>query len=179
MSSHSAFRSYLFIWVFALLLDLARLSLFPFLSVFPLLIPHFPFFSFPLSTRWLLGTVKLKAHAHRGMPAGHPQEHQSLGGSKEVKAMDFPHCSGCSEAEHFMSFQHKLILYFNHIINHLCCYTAPNPPSSFLIALFPSSLILDGSVIILLFYAPLHALHTLWSFHKLRPGCLTTFLLMH
>lgn len=51
-----------------------------------------------------------------------------LGGSKQVKAMGFPHCSSYSEEEHFMNTQHKFISSFNHTANHFCCYTAPRAP---------------------------------------------------
>lgn len=99
-----------------------------------------------------------------------------LGGSKQVKAMGFPHCSSYSEGEHFVNTQHKFLPSYNCTVNNLCCYTAPHVPvflSDHPIPILSRSC---GQWFILYFYAPLHALHTLCSFH--RPGCLISFLLM-
>lgn len=132
-------------------------------------VPYFPYFFLSLFYKAVVGIVKLEAHAHRKVPSGHSQEH--LGGNKQVKAMGFPHCCSCSEAEHFINFQHKFIPYFNHRVNNLCCHTAPNPP-------VPSSCSHPLSSLLAEVHPPLlHSPHTQCPFHKPKSRCPTTSLL--
>lgn len=98
MSSPSAFRSYLFTWVFILILDLA-LSLPDCLSSpFPI----FPMFFFSIFYGIVVGNRWAERSGSQEDATGHSQHCQSPGDRKQVKAMDLPHCSSCSEGERSM-----------------------------------------------------------------------------